>query len=314
MQEIRIVVWNHRIQAAAIKLFRQLAFKITQDAHAFPNHIRRYLIRHRGGGGSVAATEREHMHFHKAGLAAGFQRLFEFRICLTGKTDDNVRAEGWIVAEHIADLIESCQESLNTIPTAHAGQHRVTTALQSRMELWAKVFAVSGSFDKLVVDFDSFDAGQPHPPFAGDPIEPPQQVPQPLGLISRLQIVCIDTEVPHVNPADHNLTIPMFNQRADLVFNINGPTTAKSGTNCRDNAVGALQNAAVLDLYESSLMSFELTDPVWHVHDAEAAQHIRKFSFVSHDLDHIRQFRNRVRIARGIAAHDDRLRARILPR
>ena len=107
MQEIPVVVWNLWINTTEIKLFGQFAFKIAQDVNTFPNHFWRYLVGHRCGGCSVAATEREHMHFHKASFAAGFECLFELGIGLTRKSDDDIRAEGWIVAQHIANLIES---------------------------------------------------------------------------------------------------------------------------------------------------------------------------------------------------------------
>ena len=61
-------------------------------------------------------------------------------------------------------------------------------------------------------------------------------------------------------------------------------------------------------------MSFKLTDPVGQVHDAEAAEDVGQFSLVRDDLNHVRQFRHRMRIARGIAAHHNRFRARILSR
>ena len=115
-------------------------------------------------------------------------------------------------------------------------------------------------------------------------------MPQAFGFVTDLQIICIDAEVPHVNPADHDLAIIMINQRTDFFFDLDRPATAQSRAHRRDDAVRTLQYAAVLNLHEGSLVSFEFTDPIGHVNDAKAAKHVGQFSLIGDDFDHVRQF------------------------
>ncbi len=78
-----------------------------------------------------------------------------------------------------------------------------------------------------------------------------------------------------MNATDHDFAISMIDQRSNLVFNVNGPTTAEPRPHCRDDAVRALQNTAVLNLHERSLVTLKLTDPGRHVNDTEPTEHIR---------------------------------------
>jgi hypothetical protein len=278
------------------------------------DHIRVNLIGHRGRRRPVTTTKRKHVYLHKTSFTTGFQSLLEFRVCFPWEAHDHIGAEGGIVSQHIPDLIQTFQKTLDSITPSHASQHAVASALQRRMKLRTQMLTITSSLDEIIVDFDRFNTGKTHSPVAGDTIQTTQQVPQSLRLFSRSQVIRIDTKVSHMNTADHDLTVSMLNQRADFFFDVDGTSTSQTRSNRRNNAVRTLQNAAILNFHERSLMSFEFTDPVGHINNAEATQHIREFAFVGHNFNHIGQLGNRSWIPRGITAHHDRFCARILPR
>ena len=72
-----------------------------------------------------------------------------------------------------------------------------------------------------------------------------------------------------------------------------------------DDAVGALQNAAVLHLHVGTLAAVELGDTGGHVDDAEPAEDVGQFTLVAHDLEHAGQLGDRLGIAGRVAAHHD---------
>ena len=124
------------------------------------------------------------MNFHKASTSTGFESLFELGVRLPWKADDDVRGECRIISQHIATLIQTFQEPVNSITSTHAFKDGIGAALQSGMELWAQVFAVSSGFDEVVVDFDRFDAGQPHSPVTRNAVQATEQIPQSFGIIA----------------------------------------------------------------------------------------------------------------------------------
>ena len=99
------------------------------------------------------------------------------------------------------------------------------------------MLAITSRFDEILVDFDGFDTGKTHSPIPRNAIQTTQQVPQSLRFFARSQVIGIDAKVPHMNTADHNLTVSMFNQRADFVFDIDGTSTSQARSNSGNDAV-----------------------------------------------------------------------------
>jgi hypothetical protein len=178
--------------------------------------------------------------------------------------------------------------------------------------LGAEVFAVAAGPDEVVVDFDRFNAGETHPPVSRDAIEPAEEVPESLGGITGGEIVGIDAVVAHMDAADDDFAVAVFDECADFVFNIRWAAAAESGADGGNDAIGALEDAAVLDLDERALATFEVGDAGGKVGDAEACEDIGEFAFVGDHFDDVGKPGDSAWVACGVAAHDDGFAGRIL--
>ena len=118
------------------------------------------------------------MNLHEPGLPAGFHRLFELFVCFAGESNNHICCERRVV-QPITNHLNFLKEPVHVVPTPHPPQHRVRTALQSRMELRAQVFAIGSRLDEVFIHFGRFNAGEPHPPVARNFVQLFEQVPQP---------------------------------------------------------------------------------------------------------------------------------------
>src|SRR5580704_12678001 len=182
------------------------------------------------------------------------------------------------------------------------------------MELRTEMLAIGGGRDKIVIDFSRFDAGQPHPPRAGNLVEFAEEMTQPKRSPARLATRRVDSVVPDVNAAEDDFAVAVSDQPADFLLDILGGATRQSRPDVRNNAVRAVEDATVLHLHEGPLAAVEVTDPAGNVDDSLARQHIAQLAFVADDLEDSGQARDGLWIARRVATHNQRARAGILPR
>src|ERR1051325_6444945 len=87
---------------------------------------------------------------------------------------------------------------------------------------------------------------------------------------------------------------------------------AKRRTHVRDDAVAAIEQAAVLHLDESALMTVEARDAMRQHGHIVAAQLLPKSGLVGDDVGYAGKTCHRSGIARGEAAHDDDVSGRVL--
>jgi hypothetical protein len=220
-----------------VVLVGELPFEFREHTDAAADFFGRNLVWHCGSRRAIATTEGKDVDLHEASCAAGIECLLKFGFALAGKSNDDVGTEGCGWTQHLADLLQPVEETLHAVASTHAGQNRVTAALQGRVELGAEMFAVTAGADEIVIDLDRFDAGEAHSPVAGDTIQSTQKMPQSGRRIAGRQIIGIHPIVTHVNATDDNLSIPVVNEGPHFFFDVRSAATAEPRTNGRNNAV-----------------------------------------------------------------------------
>jgi hypothetical protein len=135
----------------------QLPLQPFQFLHPFIANGAVNLIGQSGCGSAASRAEWEDVNLHKSRPTTGFQSLFELDIGLAGKAHDHIGREGGIVQTG-SHLIDRLQKPVSRVTSPHPGEDRVGSALQSRMELRAQMFAVGGRGDEVFIDFRRLDA------------------------------------------------------------------------------------------------------------------------------------------------------------
>lgn len=259
-----------------------------------------------GSRGSLARAEGEDVDFHESGGGTGVEGFLKMPLGFTGEADDDVSRKGGVI-ETLPELIDFFEESPDPVAASHAEEDFVGAALQGGVKVGAKPFGVGHHVDEVGTDFGGFDAGEPELPVSGNPIEFPNEVSESERRFSGLAAGRIDSEVPEVNATKNNFAVAVVDEPSNFLFDLVRFAASKTGADLGDDAVGTLENAAVLDFHERTTMAIEATDSAGGVIDAESGEKIGEFAFVGDDLDDIRQHGDHFGVAGGIAAHDDGL-------
>src|ERR1700693_1779365 len=117
-----------------------------------------------------------------------------------------------------------------------------------------------------------------------------------------------------MDAAEDDLAVTVVHEPPHFVFDVFRRAAGNPGPNARDDTVRALEDAAVLHLHVRPLASVKMADAAGHVDDAQSAEDVGQFALVANDLEDAGQARDGLRVARGVAAHHDRPRARVVPR
>src|SRR5260370_12315641 len=88
-----------------------------------------------------------------------------------------------------------------------------------------------------------------------------------------------------MDAAKHNLAITVADEPPHFLFDVVGRAARQSGSHVRNDAIRAFEDAAVLYFDIRSFASVEVTDAAPHIDDAQAAQDVRQFALVAHDLE-----------------------------
>src|ERR1051325_224500 len=159
--------------------------------------------------------------------------------------------------------------------------------------------------NQIVTCFGRFKTAEAHAKVARHAIEFPQQVPEPTPIRFRLSLAQIDSVMPEVDAGQHDLVIAVRNQVRYLGDDFFYRPAADYGPDGRDDAVAAIEEAAVLHLDERPLVIVKARDARGHRRDAELAQLVLQFALIGDDTTHARQLRHGPRIASRITTHDD---------
>ena len=108
-----------------------------------------------------------------------------------------------------------------------------------------------------------------------------------------------------VNPAENNFPVAVVDQPANLLLNVLWRTALQARTHLRNDAVGAVQNAPVLDFDVRAAAAIKMADAPGDVDDAQTIENVGQFALVANDLKDAGQVFQDLRLARGIAPHDD---------
>src|SRR4051812_32925061 len=124
-------------------------------------------------------------------------------------------------------------------------------------------------------------------------------MPQPAPLVPRFPAAEVDAVMTEVNAGQDDLLAAAGNQGLNLFGNLLGRPAAEMRTNGRNDAVRAVEQAAVLHFDEGPLMAVEARDAARHVGDAKLLQFLGESVLVDDDLGHAGQPGHYFRSARG---------------
>src|SRR5207248_10753893 len=116
------------------------------------------------------------------------------------------------------------------------------------------------------------------------PAQPLNQVPQPAPLLFRPAPTQVDAVVPQVDAGEDHLLAAVLDERAYLGDDLVRRPAAEARPHGGDDAVGAVEQAAVLDLDEGALVAVEARNAGGQLQDAELAQLFGEAVLVRHHL------------------------------
>lgn len=180
------------------------------------------------------------------------------------------------------------------------------------MKLRAEVLAIHGGRDEVVVDFNGFDAAEPHAPVAGNTVKSFEQMPQAERRASASAARRFDTVVPDVDSSEHDFAVAMIDKAADFFLDVLGGPAAQAGPDAGDDAKGTLEDAAVLHFDIGALPAIETADARRQMGKTHAVEQIGQLSLVGDNLDDIGKATDRLGVPSGVTAHDDRARVGVV--
>ena len=139
-------------------------------------------------------------------------------------------------------------------------------------------------------------------------------MPKPEGREAGFSASRFDSVVADVDSAEHDLPVSVVDQSPDFVRNIVRRAALQAGSNAGDDAVSAVQNAAILNLHIGSPTSVKVADAARHVDDAHSIEDVGQLTFVRDNLEHRGEILQDFRLASRVAAHHDSPRARVFLR
>jgi len=173
------------------------------------------------------------------------------------------------------------------------------------VKLRTQVLAIRRGVDEFVVHFDCFDTRQPHSPVAWDSVEPFEQVPKSKWRQSRLATSRLDAVMPNMDSAEYDLTVSVVDQSSNFRFNRLRCPALQARSDLRNNAICAVQNAAILNFHVGSPSAIKMADAVWHVDDAQPIEHVGQFTLIADNLKDAGQIPQHFWIASRVTPHHD---------
>ena len=232
------------------------------SVNSFLTNLRRHLVGQFGGGSSLSGAEREDVDSGESDFTADRNSVFELRLGFAWKPDDHIGGEGGSI-ESISESLDGVEELAGVVASSHSAEYAVGPTLQGGVKLRAEVFAVGGGLDEFVVDLTSLDTRKSHSPLTGDPVEVLKEVMESKGGSSGASTGGVDAEVSDVDPGEHDFSESGVQQSSHLVLDVLRRPAGESGSDGWDDAVGAFQDAAVLDFDVGSLSAVEVSDTAW---------------------------------------------------
>ena len=117
-----------------------------------------------------------------------------------------------------------------------------------------------------------------------------------------------------MDPAEHDLTVSVVDQSSNFRFNRLRCAALQARSDLRNDAVCAVQNAAILNFYVGSPSAIKMADAVWYVDDAQPIEHVGQFTLIADNLEDAGQIPQHFWIASRVTAHYDRACAGIFLR
>src|SRR5262249_42752071 len=114
----------------------------------------------------------------------------------------------------------------------------------------------------------------------------------------------VDAVMAQMNAGEHDLLAATLYQPGYFLDNLAQRSAAEDRPHSRNDAVCAIEQAAVLHLYERALMAVKTCDAGGKGGNAERAQLLPQPVLVDDDFRDAGQPGDRVRLPRGVATHD----------
>src|SRR5688572_25277495 len=108
-----------------------------------------------------------------------------------------------------------------------------------------------------------------------------------------------------MDTCEDNLLYTSLHQPRYFINNLVRLPAAQPRAYVRDDAIGAMEQAAILHFHEGALMAIEAANPARHVEDAERTEFLAQPRFVNDHANDAGQACDAFRVPGRVAAHDD---------
>ena len=224
-------------------LLMQLLVHLRQTRRTLALHCLVHLLRHFGSRGSLTFGIREDVHFGKAAFLGKFQRSCKILLGFAGEAHDNVRSNCHI--RHLrADFVHQLRKTLGIVRTVHSAQNLVAAALQRQMQVTLQARFLCHQLQQARFHLHGFQRTEAHTLHALNAQRCLYCVIQSNALAFLRQLLAVAAKV---NADEHNLLVACGNQLANLLADAFHAAAAQRTTGKRNNAVGAVLVAALLN-------------------------------------------------------------------
>src|SRR5262249_39654007 len=153
------------------------------------------------------------------------------------------------------------------------------------MQVRADASLARQNADKRSANFGRFQAAETDAEVAGQATEHLEEVPEPAPVGLGPAPAQVDAIVAQMNAGQDDLLIAASRQAAHFLDDVFQGPAAKSRPDLRDNAVIAVEQAAVLHFHKGALVAVKAVDATRQLADSERLQLFAQLRFVGDDLD-----------------------------
>jgi len=260
---------------------------------------------------ALARAIRKDVNLREANITCHAAGGREVCIGFPGEADNDIGCERRVI-ERVANTSASFEKTRAAVAPLHALENAIGAALQAEMQMRTNAWPLGQDAYEIATCLCRFQAAQSDAKIAGETVESFKQVPEtgPFRLWSAAAE--IDAVMAEMNACENDLVVSRGDKAFNFCCDFFDRPTANRRPNRWDDAVTAIQQAAVLDFDEGSLMIVEARDARRYGHDTERLQFLDQAIFIGDDRSNAGQTADGVRISRGVAAHDDNRRTGIL--
>lgn len=173
------------------------------------------------------------------------------------------------------------------------------------MQVWNDPRLLSHDAHQIITGLRRLQAAEPNTKIARQFTQHFQKMPESSPFLLWFAAREIDAVVPQVNAGKHDFAAAAGHEVSYLSADRLGSSAPQHGTYFRNDAETAVEQTAILNFDEGAFVAIESPNAGGHLFDAEGAQLFGEAALVRDDLRNARQARDRIRIACGVAPHDD---------